>query len=125
MGTVHANSAREALTRVENMVGMAGMPMTAKMMRSQIASAINVVVQVSRLVDGRRKVVSIQEVTGMEGETISMQEIFGFRQTGIGGDGTVQGAFGATGVRPKFSERVQAYGTRLSEHLFDPGRRYD
>lgn len=124
MGTVHANTPREALTRVENMVGMCGLSLSPKVMRAQIASAINVVVQVSRLVDGRRKIVSIQEVTGMEGETITMQEIFGFRQTGLQSDGTVMGYFAASGVRPKFSERLSSFGVSLSDGLFDPARRF-
>jgi len=125
MGTIHANTPREALTRLENMLGMAGVNSPPKVMRSQIASAIHVVLQVSRLSDGKRKVVSLQEVTGMEGEVITMQEIFNFRQTGIGESGIVQGFFAATGIRPRFSERLRAYGVQLAESLFDPLRRYE
>ncbi len=125
MGTIHANSPRDALTRLENMLGMAGVASQPKVMRSQIASAINVVVQVARLTDGKRKVVSLQEVTGMEGDIITMQEIFSFRQTGVGEAGAVQGFFAATGIRPRFSERIRAYGLPLSDSLFDPLRRYE
>jgi pilus assembly protein CpaF len=123
MSTIHANSPRESLTRLENMVGMAGVNMSTKIMRTQISSAINVIVQISRLTDGKRKVVSLQEVTGMEGEVITMQEIFGFTQTGIAESGAVQGYFSASGVRPKFSERLRAYGVHLSEAMFEPTRR--
>jgi pilus assembly protein CpaF len=125
MGTIHANTPREALTRLENMLGMAGMIATPKVMRAQIASAINVVVQVARLADGKRKVMSLAEITGMEGDVITMQEIFGFRQTTIATDGTVQGHFAATGVRPKFADRLRAYGIQLSDALFDPARKYE
>ena len=125
MGTIHANSARDALTRLENMLGMAGVNSQPKVMRSQIASAINVVVQVARFTDGKRKIVSLQEITGMEGDMITMQEIFSFRQTGVGEGGVVQGYFAATGIRPRFSDRIRAYGLPLSDALFDPLRRYE
>lgn len=125
MGTIHANSPREALTRLENMLGMAGMNSPAKVMRAQIASAIHVVVQVTRLTDGKRKVISIQEITGMEGDMITMQEIFHFRQTDIAESGAVQGFFAATGIRPRFSERLRAFGVPLGDTLFDPLRRFD
>src|SRR5215204_3329237 len=97
--TIHANTPRDALARLENMISMANLNLPHHSVRQQIASAITVVIQVLRLVDGRRKVTSIQEVTGMEGDVITMQEIFAFRQTGIGSDGMVQGYFQATGVR--------------------------
>ncbi len=122
--TVHANSPRDALARVENMVGMAGFSMTPKAIRQQIASAITVIVQVSRLTDGRRKVVSIQEITGMESETITLQEIFAYRQSGIDAEGKVAGSFAASGVRPKFAERLRAYGVTLPDAMFDPTQRY-
>lgn len=122
--TIHANTPRDAISRLENMVGMANLNMPHRAVRQQIASAITVVVQSLRLIDGRRKVTSIQEVTGMEGEVITMQEIFTFRQTGIGADGKVQGHFQATGVRPKFSERLQAFGVKLPDSMFDPLRHY-
>ncbi|MGZ5181873.1 MAG: CpaF family protein [Ramlibacter sp.] len=122
--TIHANTPRDALSRLENMVGMANLNLPHKAARQQIASAITVIVQVLRLIDGRRKVTSIQEITGMEGEVVTMQEVFGFRQTGLGPDGLVQGFFQATGVRPKFCERLQAFGIHLPEGMFDPSRHY-
>jgi len=125
MGTIHANSPRDALTRLENMLGMAGVNSLPKVMRSQIASAINVVVQVARLTDGKRKIVSLQEITGMEGDMITMQEIFSFHQTGVGEGGSVQGYFSATGIRPRFTERIRAYGLPLPDALFDPMRRFE
>ncbi|MGE5526573.1 MAG: CpaF family protein [Rhodospirillaceae bacterium] len=125
MATIHANTPRDALSRLENMVGMAGMSMPAKALRSQIASAITVVLQIARLADGKRKMTSIQEITGMEGDIITMQEIFAFRQSGIAQDGTVTGYFAATGVRPKFADRLRAYGISLPSELFDPSRRFE
>ncbi len=125
MVTVHANAPRDALTRIENMLGMAGLQLPPKAMRQQISSALNAVVQVARLSDGRRKVVSLQEITGMEGEIVTMQEIFCFQQTGIDKDGNVTGRFRATGVRPKFLERIKAYGIAIPEELFDPSRVYE
>ena len=125
MATVHANTPRDALTRLENMLGMAGMTMPPKAMRQQIASAINAVVQVSRLSDGKRKIVSLSEITGMEGDIITMQEIFVFQQTGINADGSVAGHFKATGVRPKFLDRIKAFGIALPDTLFDPSRTYE
>lgn len=124
MATVHANSPRDALSRIENMVNMAGLNLPIKAMRQQISSAIWVVIQVLRLADGRRKLTSIQEITGMEGDIITMQEIYTFEQTGVAADGTVQGHFRATGIRPKFAERLRTYGIPLQEELFDPSRRY-
>ena len=120
--TIHANTPRDALSRLENMVGMANLNLPHKAARQQIASAITVIVQVLRLVDGRRKVVSIQEITGMEGEVITMQEISGFRQTGLGERGEVRGHFQATGVRPRFCERLAAFGSVLPDATFDPSR---
>jgi len=125
MSTIHANTPREALTRLENMLGMAGVNSPPKVMRSQIASAIHVVVQVARLTDGKRKIVSLQEITGMEGEIVTMQEIFGFRQTGVADNGRVLGYFSATGIRPKFSDRLRAYGLALPDSAFDPLKRYE
>ena len=124
MATVHANTARDALGRVENMVNMAGLNLPIKAVRQQISSAIWIVIQALRLTDGKRKVTSIQEITGMEGDIITMQEIFTFEQTGMSADGTVQGHFRATGIRPKFAERLKKYGIPLREDLFDPSRRY-
>ena len=125
MATIHSNSPRDALTRLENMVGMAGMNFPPKVMRQQVSSAIGVVVQVSRLTDGKRKMVSIQEITGMEGEIITMQEIYKFTQTGIGMDGQVLGYFCATGVRPKFLERLRTFGVEIPDTIFDPTRHFE
>jgi pilus assembly protein CpaF len=122
--TIHANTPRDAIARLENMIGMANLNLPHKAARQQIASAITLVIQVLRMVDGRRKVVSIQEITGMEGEVITMQEIFSFRQTGLGSDGRVEGFFQATGVRPKFCDRLRAFGVGLPDNMFDPTRHY-
>jgi pilus assembly protein CpaF len=122
--TIHANSPRDALARLENMIGMADLNLPHKVARQQIASAITVVVQVLRLIDGKRKVVSVQEITGMEGDVVTMQEIFAFRQTGVGPEGEVLGHFQATGIRPKFAERLRAYGVSLPDTMFDPTRLY-
>jgi pilus assembly protein CpaF len=107
------------------MVGMAGLDMPARSTRNQIASAIHVVVQVSRLADGRRKLVSLSELTGMEGEVVTMQEIFHFRQTGMSADGHVQGRFEATGIRPRFLDQVLAHGITLSSELFRPDMKFE
>jgi pilus assembly protein CpaF len=120
MTTVHANSPRDALSRVEQMIGMSGVDVPPRSARAQISSAINVVVQVARLADGRRKLISLSELTGMEGEVITMQEIFRFRQTGVSSDGIVQGKFEATGIRPRFLDQVMAHGITLSADLFRP-----
>jgi pilus assembly protein CpaF len=116
--TVHANSPRDALARVENMISMADMNLPERAMRQQIASAMDVVIQVSRLADGRRRVTSISEVTGMESDVISMQEIFIFEKHGLE-EGNVKGVFRATGIRPKFTDRLTAAGERLRPSLFD------
>jgi len=117
--TIHANSARDSLTRLENMVGLSGISVTQKAMRQQIVSAISVIVHTARLSDGRRKVMSVHEITGMEGDMITMQEIIGYRQTGIGTDGSVLGHFSATGVRPRFSDRLAARGAALPDSMFE------
>jgi pilus assembly protein CpaF len=104
---------------------MAGIAMPAKAMRQQIASAVSVVVQASRLTDGRRKLMSIQEITGMEGEVINMQEIFTFRRTGLDANGNIKGFFCATGVRPKFCDRLAAFGITLPDNMFDPARHFE
>jgi len=122
LATIHANTPRDALARLENMVGMAGVTLTPRAIRQQITSAITVILQASRLADGTRKVVSMQEITGMEGEIISMQEIFRFEQTGIDADGKVQGHFCATGVRPRFADRLRMFGAAVPEDTFDPDR---
>jgi len=120
MTTVHANTARDALSRVEQMIGMSGIDIPARSARAQISSALNVVIQIGRLSDGRRKLLSLSELTGMEGDVVTMQEIFRFRQTGVAGDGQVLGKFEATGIRPKFIEQVMAHGVTLSADLFRP-----
>lgn len=122
--TIHANTPRDALARLENMVGMADLNLPHKAARQQIASAITVVIQVIRLIDGKRKVTSVQEITGMEGEIVTMQEIFTFRQTGISEEGEVLGHFQASGVRPKFAERLHSFGVELPDAIFDPTRAY-
>ena len=124
LATIHANTPRDALARMENMISMAGMTLTPKAIRQQITSAITAIIQVSRLMDGKRKVMSIQEVTGMEGDVITSQEIFGFRQTGYSPETGVEGYFAATGVRPQFLDRVRAFGIALPDDLFDPHRRF-
>jgi pilus assembly protein CpaF len=124
LATIHANTPRDALSRLENMIGMAGLNLPIKAARQQISSAITALIQIGRLADGKRKVMSIQEITGMEGEIITMQEIFTFRQTGVAPDGTVQGQFSATGVRPKFVDRLRSHGVMVPDNLFDPNRHY-
>ena len=125
MTTVHANTARDALSRVEQMIGMSGIDMPPRSARAQIASAINVVIQIGRLSDGRRRLLSLSELTGMEGDVVTMQEIFRFRQTGVNAEGQVQGKFEATGIRPKFIEQVMSHGVTLSADLFRPDARLE
>jgi pilus assembly protein CpaF len=125
MTTVHANTTRDALSRVEQMIGMSGIDIPARSSRAQIASAMHVVVQVARLSDGRRKVVSVSELTGMEGDVITMQEIFRFRQSGVDSEGVVKGRFEATGIRPRFLDQVMSHGITLSPDLFRPDTRID
>jgi pilus assembly protein CpaF len=117
--TVHANTTRDALARIENMVSMANLNIPDRAVRQQIASAINAVVQIQRMTDGTRKVVSITEVTGMEGEQITMQDVFVFERRGLAENGAVRGTFRATGIRPRFSDRLAAAGLRLKSSLFD------
>ena len=123
--TIHANTPRDAIARMENMVSMAGANLTLQAIRQQISSAINMIIQVSRLTDGSRKIMSIQEVTGMEGDTLSMQEIFGFKQTGVGENGKIKGFYYATGMVPQFNRRLKAFGVGLPESMFDPAVRYE
>ena len=117
--TVHANTPRDALIRLETMIQMTGMRLSDRAMRQQIASAINMVVQAARLSDGTRRVTSISEVTGMEGDTITMQEIFQFERTGVDRDGRVVGRFRATGIRPRFAERLKACGLQMPRIMFE------
>ena len=121
MTTVHANTPRDALIRLENMVGMSGVPIPPQALRQQVVAAISVVVQAARLSDGRRKIMSISEITGMDGDSVAMQEIFRFEQTGIAVDGTVQGRFRATGIRPQFCERLRVRGVPIADAVFDDG----
>ncbi len=122
LATIHSNTPRDALARLENMVGMAGVHLTARAIRQQICAAVTVVIQVTRLSDGARKLVSIHEVTGMEGDMIAMHEIFKYEQTGVAPDGKVQGHFCATGVRPRFADRLRQFGAQLPDAVFDPAR---
>jgi pilus assembly protein CpaF len=107
------------------MIGMGGLTLPPKAMRQQISSAITVVIQASRMPDGKRKIVSIQELTGMEGDIITMQEIFAYEKTGIASDGTVLGHFRATGIRPKFVQRLKVFGIEVPDEMFDPTRIYE
>jgi len=122
MATIHANTPRDALTRLEQMIGMAGLPMTVASIRGQIASAVRLIVQLQRQSDGKRKVTSIAEVTGLEGDIIQMQEIFKFVRTGSGADGTVMGHFQATGVRPRFLGDLATMGVKIPGAYFDPSQ---
>src|SRR5262249_52915083 len=117
--TVHANSPRDALARLESMFSMANLNLPERAMRHQIASAIHAVVQIARMADGTRKVLSVSEVTGMEQDIIAMQEIFVFERLGIDKDGRVKGSFKATGIRPRFTDRLAAAGCRLRRDLFE------
>ncbi|WP_367183286.1 CpaF family protein [Novosphingobium sp.] len=121
MTTIHANTPRDAMSRIEQMIGMSGIEVSARSARAQIASAINVVIQIGRLSDGKRKMMSLSELTGMEGETITMQEIWRFKMTGRDGQGNVLGHFEATGIRPKFMAHLEAHGISLDPILFRPG----
>ncbi|MFB3916593.1 MAG: CpaF family protein [Terriglobales bacterium] len=117
--TIHANTPRDAISRVENMVSMANLNIPERAVRQQIASAIHAIVQIARLADGTRKIISISELAGMEGEQITMQDIFVFERRGLTEQGQVRGAFKATGIRPKFSDRLGAAGYRLKPSLFE------
>jgi pilus assembly protein CpaF len=117
--TIHANSQRDALARIESMFSMANLNIPERAIRNQLASAIHAVVQIARMVDGTRKVIAICELTGIESETITMQDIFVFERTGIDEAGKVHGIFRATGIRPKFAERLATGGCRLRPALFE------
>jgi pilus assembly protein CpaF len=117
--TIHANTPRDALSRLETMIQMTGMRLSDRAMRQQVASALNLVLQVARLSDGSRRVTSISEITGMEGETITMQEIFQYERTGVDRDGQVLGRFRPTGIRPRFAERLKACGLQLPRVFFE------
>ncbi|MEN9417772.1 MAG: hypothetical protein RI988_1392 [Pseudomonadota bacterium] len=122
MTTIHANTPRDAVARMESMVAMSGVDLPPRAARAQIASAVTIIVQVNRMTDGSRKVTSIAEITGMEGDTVSMQEIFFFKQTGVNAEGRVQGYFSASGVRPRCAERILTRGIQLPDTLFLPAR---
>jgi pilus assembly protein CpaF len=122
MATIHANTPRDAITRLEQMVAMSGMRLTPESMRGQIASAVGMIVQVMRLSDGKRKVMSVTEITGMEGQVVQMQEIFAFHRTHTGPDGTVHGEFRATGLRPRCLDEMIRRGIPYDTANFDPSR---
>lgn len=122
MSTVHANNPRDAMSRIEQMVGMAGMPMSQLSIRHQIASAVNLIVQLSRLRDGSRRVMAISEITGMEGDVIQLQDIMRFKRTGTKEDGTVVGEYRATGIRPRFQADLESQGLYLDNNSFDPSK---
>ncbi|WP_135448888.1 CpaF family protein [Tabrizicola caldifontis] len=120
MTTIHANNPRDAISRLENMVALAGIEMPLKAMRSQIASAVNLIVQASRLQDGTRRMTSVTEITGMEGEVISMQEIFRFERLGVEPSGKIIGRFNATGLRSAYSDRFRQWGFDLPASIYEP-----
>ena len=117
--TLHANTPRDALSRLETMIAMASLNLPERAMRQQIASAIQVIIQVARMGDGTRKVTQVSEVVGMEGEVITMQDIFIYERQGTAESGKVMGRYKATGIRPKFADRLQAYGIKVGALLFD------
>ncbi len=122
MATIHANNPREAISRLEQLIGMAGLPMTISSIRGQISAAVRMIVQLQRLSDGRRRVTSVAEITGMEGDIVQMQEIYKYVRTGTKDDGTVIGHFQATGVRPRFLAELTARGIRIPGSYFDPSQ---
>ena len=116
--TIHANTTRDALSRLETMVTMAGFDLPERVVRQQIGSAIDIIVQVNRLSDGKRKVTRIAEITGMEGDILTTQDIFIFNQVGVDSNGSVVGVFQATGIRPRCMDRLEAFGVHLPENTF-------
>jgi pilus assembly protein CpaF len=122
--TIHANSPRDALSRLETMVAMASLNIPDNATRRQISSALDVVVQVSRLSDGTRKVTSMAEIVGMEGDVVTMQDIFAFQKWGVKENGEVLGDFMPTGIRPKFAERLAVTGIKLPATMFEPPRKH-
>ncbi len=125
LSTIHANSPRDALMRLETLVALTGLNIQNTFIRKYISSALNVIIQLSRLVDGSRKMISFQEITGMEGDTITLQEIFFFEQTGIDVDGKVKGRFRAKGIRPRFVEKFKALSLPIPLDLFETGKMYE
>jgi len=120
MTTVHANSTRDAVQRVETMVMMSGFELPQKAIRQQFASALDLIIQAARLTGGRRKIISVTEVQGMEGDVVVMQDIFKFEQDGVDSEGRAYGRFVATGVRPLFMDRLIANGAEIDGELFSP-----
>jgi pilus assembly protein CpaF len=125
ISTIHANTPRDALTRLEHMVGMGGVPIPPLVVRQQIAAALNLVVSTERLADGRRIVTSIQEITGMEESVVNMQEIFNFQRESVNAKGQVMGVFRATGIRPLMLKRFHERGVPLDDTIFNPERVYE
>lgn len=125
LSTIHANSPRDALMRLETLVALTGLSIPSSFIRKYVSSALEIIIHLSRLVDGSRKVVSFQEITGMEGDTITLQEIFAFEQTGVDTNGRVRGRFRAKGIRPKFVEKFKALGIPISNDLFDSSKVYE
>jgi pilus assembly protein CpaF len=122
MATIHANTPRDAISRLEQMIGMAGMPMTIASVRGQIAAAVRMIVQLQRLSDGKRKVTYVAEITGLEGDILQMQDIYKYVRTGTASDGSVEGHFVATGVRPRFLTELAARGINIPGAYFDPSK---
>jgi len=125
LSTIHANSPRDALMRLETLVALTGLSIPTTFIRRYISSALNIIIHLSRLVDGSRKIVSFQEITGMEGDTITMQEIFTFEQTGVTPEGAVKGRFFARGIRPRFVEKFKGIGIPIPHDLFDTKKVYE
>lgn len=125
LGTIHANSPRDAISRLEHMIGMAGISISPNVIRQQIAAALDLIVQTERLPDGRRAVMSISEITGMEQNVVNMQDIFQFKRQGVDDKGRVKGSFIATGIRPAMMQRIKERGIELDESIFDPDRVYE
>ena len=123
--TVHANSPRDALMRLETLMAMTGISLPVDAVRRYVSSALDLIIHSSRLVDGSRKISSIQEVTGMEGDVVTLQEIFSFKQTGLDDEGRVKGRFSASGIKPGFAERFKSLNIHLSDGLFDPDRSFE
>jgi len=120
MTTVHANNTRESLLRLETMISLSGVNMQEKSSRHMVASSLDVIIQLERHTDGKRRMVSLAEITGMEGDVISLQDVFIFERQGMGEGGQVLGRFMATGVRPKFADRCQIFGVPIDEGVFTP-----
>lgn len=125
LGTIHANTPRDAISRLEHMIGMAGVSISPNVIRQQIAAALDLIVQTERLPDGRRAILSVSEITGMEQNVVNMQDIFQFKRQGIDDKGRVKGTFVATGIRPMMMQRIKERGIELDEGIFDPDRVYE